>query len=99
MKLLLYSNSKKTYNKDSFIEFLTFAFHYFQGGPYHDLLHSLLGAYACYRPDVGYVSTCVPQKIMALFPVSLYITCTKIQFVELLNSNYPCTTATEENYM
>lgn len=27
-----------------------------QGGPYHDLLHSLLGAYACYRPDVGYVS-------------------------------------------
>lgn len=26
-----------------------------KGGPYHDLLHSLLGAYACYRPDVGYV--------------------------------------------
>lgn len=31
-------------------------FHLLQGGPYHDLLHSLLGAYACYRPDVGYVS-------------------------------------------
>ena len=31
-------------------------FYSFQGGPYHDLLHSLLGAYACYRPDVGYVS-------------------------------------------
>lgn len=27
-----------------------------QGGPYHDLLHSVLGAYTCYRPDVGYVS-------------------------------------------
>ncbi|ESO86591.1 hypothetical protein LOTGIDRAFT_167116 [Lottia gigantea] len=26
-----------------------------KGGPYHDLLHSLLGAYATYRPDVGYV--------------------------------------------
>ena len=29
---------------------------YFQGGPYHELLQGLLGAYACYRPDVGYVS-------------------------------------------
>lgn len=28
----------------------------FQGGPYHELLQSLLGAYVCYRPDVGYVS-------------------------------------------
>uniref|UniRef100_A0A8C2L0D0 TBC1 domain family, member 12b n=1 Tax=Cyprinus carpio TaxID=7962 RepID=A0A8C2L0D0_CYPCA len=27
-----------------------------KGGPYHDLLHSVLGAYTCYRPDVGYVS-------------------------------------------
>lgn len=27
-----------------------------QGGPYHDVLHSVLGAYTCYRPDVGYVS-------------------------------------------
>ena len=26
-----------------------------QGGPYHDLLHELLGTYACYRPDVGYI--------------------------------------------
>lgn len=30
---------------------------YFKGGPYHDVLHSILGAYTCYRPDVGYVST------------------------------------------
>ncbi|CAL8258982.1 unnamed protein product [Lota lota] len=26
-----------------------------KGGPYHDVLHSLLGAYTCYRPDIGYV--------------------------------------------
>lgn len=26
-----------------------------KGGPYHDPLHNILGAYACYRPDVGYV--------------------------------------------
>ena len=26
-----------------------------QGGPYHQTLHDILGAYACYRPDVGYV--------------------------------------------
>ncbi|CAH1396413.1 unnamed protein product [Nezara viridula] len=24
-------------------------------GPYYEMLHSLLAAYACYRPDVGYV--------------------------------------------
>ena len=26
-----------------------------QGGPYNQTLHDVLGAYACYRPDVGYV--------------------------------------------
>uniref|UniRef100_A0A671X3N4 Rab-GAP TBC domain-containing protein n=1 Tax=Sparus aurata TaxID=8175 RepID=A0A671X3N4_SPAAU len=26
-----------------------------KGGPYHDVLQSILGAYTCYRPDVGYV--------------------------------------------
>ncbi|XP_071441998.1 TBC1 domain family member 14-like [Hetaerina americana] len=26
-----------------------------EGGPYYDILHSLIGAYVCYRPDVGYV--------------------------------------------
>jgi len=26
-----------------------------KGGPYYDMLHSLLAAYVCYRPDVGYV--------------------------------------------
>lgn len=43
-------------------------FHLLQGGPYHDLLHSLLGAYACYRPDVGYVSmTCLLIPCLAVF--------------------------------
>ena len=27
----------------------------FQGGPYYDVLHSLLGAYVCYQPEIGYV--------------------------------------------
>lgn len=26
-----------------------------EGGPFHETLHDVLGAYACYRPDVGYV--------------------------------------------
>ena len=30
-------------------------FHSTQGGPYNESLHDVLGAYACYRPDVGYV--------------------------------------------
>jgi len=25
------------------------------GGPYYDLLHNVLGAFVCYRPDIGYV--------------------------------------------
>ena len=25
------------------------------GGPYYQLLHNVLGAYVCYRPDIGYV--------------------------------------------
>lgn len=25
------------------------------GGPYFDVLHELLAAYVCYRPDIGYV--------------------------------------------
>ena len=28
---------------------------FFQGGPYYDVLHCLLGAYVCYQPDIGYV--------------------------------------------
>ena len=40
----------------SWIIVKSFIMLYFQGGPYHELLQGLLGAYACYRPDVGYVS-------------------------------------------
>ncbi len=29
--------------------------HSYQGGPYNKPLHDVLGAYACYRPDIGYV--------------------------------------------
>lgn len=36
-----------------------------QGGPYHDLLHSVLGAYTCYRPDIGYVSP-RPLRVLTL---------------------------------
>jgi hypothetical protein len=25
-------------------------------GPYFDIIRDILGAYACYRPDIGYVS-------------------------------------------
>lgn len=36
---------------------------FLQGGPYHDLLHSVLGAYTCYRPDIGYVSLFHPPHL------------------------------------
>lgn len=26
-----------------------------KGGPYHNVLYTVLGAYSCYRPDIGYV--------------------------------------------
>ncbi|RLW09149.1 hypothetical protein DV515_00002958 [Chloebia gouldiae] len=35
-----------------------------QGGPYHDTLHSILGAYTCYRPDVGYVAQNAWQELL-----------------------------------
>lgn len=45
---------------------------FLQGGPYHDLLHSVLGAYTCYRPDIGYVRfpplTCRSVFFMNKFP-------------------------------
>uniref|UniRef100_A0A673LKT6 TBC1 domain family member 14-like n=1 Tax=Sinocyclocheilus rhinocerous TaxID=307959 RepID=A0A673LKT6_9TELE len=42
-----------------------------QGGPYHDVLHSILGAYTCYRPDVGYVNTAV-FMVLLLDSLSLF---------------------------
>ena len=49
-------------------------FHW-QGGPYYELLHSLLGAYACYRPDVGYVSTEIPLISVYFHNISEFISC------------------------
>lgn len=29
-----------------------------KNGPYHEALHNVLGAYACYNTKIGYVSVC-----------------------------------------
>jgi hypothetical protein len=31
-------------------------FHIIKDGPYHEALHNVLGAYACYNTTMGYVS-------------------------------------------
>ena len=36
--------------------FIRAVYNLLQGGPLHHVLHDVLGAYVCYRPDVGYVS-------------------------------------------
>ncbi|XP_034040678.1 TBC1 domain family member 12 [Thalassophryne amazonica] len=57
-----------------------------KGGPYHDLLHSVLGAYTCYRPDIGYVqgmSFIAAVLILNLEEAEAFIT-----FANLLNK--PC---------
>ncbi|XP_067007796.2 TBC1 domain family member 14 [Anabrus simplex] len=57
-----------------------------QGGPYYDILHSLLGAYVCYRPDVGYVqgmSFIAAVLILNLEPADAFVC-----FANLLNQ--PC---------
>ena len=40
-----------------------------EGGPYYELLHNLLGAYTCFRPDIGYVQGM--SYIAALFILNL----------------------------
>ncbi|CAL1590488.1 unnamed protein product [Knipowitschia caucasica] len=57
-----------------------------QGGPYHDVLHSILGAYTCYRPDVGYVQGM--SFIAAVLILNLDTADTFIAFANLLNK--PC---------
>jgi len=57
---------------------------YFQGGPYHDVLHSILGAYTCYRPDVGYVST-----RLVLLKLCLVFTTTNARTTALFTSKSP----------
>ncbi|KAJ8013902.1 hypothetical protein DPEC_G00034650 [Dallia pectoralis] len=55
-------------------------------GPYHDLLHSVLGAYTCYRPDVGYVQGM--SFIAAVLLLNLEEADAFIAFANLLNK--PC---------
>ncbi|TRY59916.1 hypothetical protein DNTS_013440 [Danionella cerebrum] len=57
-----------------------------KGGPYHDLLHSVLGAYTCYRPDVGYVQGM--SFIAAVLILNLEESEAFIAFANLLNK--PC---------
>ncbi|XP_034413913.1 TBC1 domain family member 12-like isoform X2 [Cyclopterus lumpus] len=57
-----------------------------KGGPYHDLLQSILGAYTCYRPDVGYVqgmSSMAAMLILNMDEVEVFIS-----FSNLINR--PC---------
>ncbi|XP_072314988.1 TBC1 domain family member 14 isoform X1 [Eucyclogobius newberryi] len=57
-----------------------------QGGPYHDMLHSILGAYTCYRPDVGYV-----QGMSFIAAVLILNLDTAEAFIALANLlNKPC---------
>lgn len=60
-----------------------------KGGPYHDLLHSLLGAYACYRPDVGYVQGM--SFIAAVLLLNMDVADAFLVFANLLNR--PCQVA------
>ncbi|KAJ8008063.1 hypothetical protein DPEC_G00100880 [Dallia pectoralis] len=57
-----------------------------QGGPYYDVLHSILGAYTCYRPDVGYVQGM--SFIAAVLILNLDTADAFIAFANLLNK--PC---------
>lgn len=57
-----------------------------QGGPYYDMLHSLLGAYVCYRPDVGYVQGM--SFLAAVLILNLDVADAFICFANLLNQ--PC---------
>ncbi|XP_066537570.1 TBC1 domain family member 14 isoform X2 [Hoplias malabaricus] len=57
-----------------------------QGGPYHDVLHSILGAYTCYRPDVGYVQGM--SFIAAVLILNMHTADAFIAFANLLNR--PC---------
>ncbi|XP_036428043.1 TBC1 domain family member 12 isoform X2 [Colossoma macropomum] len=57
-----------------------------KGGPYHDLLHSVLGAYTCYRPDVGYVQGM--SFIAAVLILNMEEADAFIAFANLLNK--PC---------
>ncbi|GLG94232.1 Ecotropic viral integration site 5 ortholog [Gryllus bimaculatus] len=57
-----------------------------KGGPYYDILHCLLGAYVCYRPDVGYVQGM--SFIAAILILNMEAADAFICFANLLNQ--PC---------
>ncbi|XP_068455330.1 TBC1 domain family member 12-like isoform X2 [Clinocottus analis] len=57
-----------------------------KGGPYHDLLQSILGAYTCYRPDVGYVQAM--SSLAAMFILNMDEVEVFISFSNLINR--PC---------
>lgn len=54
-----------------------------KGGPYYDLLLKLLGAYVCYRPDVGYVQSMSFVAAVLLLQMEPYEAF--IAFANLLN--------------
>ncbi|GFN83403.1 TBC1 domain family member 14 [Plakobranchus ocellatus] len=69
-----------------------------KGGPFYDLLHNLLGAYACYRPDVGYVQGM--SFIAAILLLNMDVADAFVCFANLLNR--PCQLAffrMDENVM
>ncbi|XP_077585165.1 TBC1 domain family member 12-like isoform X2 [Stigmatopora nigra] len=57
-----------------------------KGGPYHDVLHSVLGAYTCYRPDIGYVQGM--SFIAAVLILNMEEADAFVTFANLLNK--PC---------
>lgn len=54
-----------------------------KGGPYYDMLLNLLGAYVCYRPDVGYVQGM--SFLAAVLLLNMDIVDAFIAFANLLN--------------
>lgn len=71
---------------------------YQAGGPYHKLLQGLLGAYVCYRPDVGYVQGM--SFLAAVLLLNMDDVTSFICFANLLNK--PCELAffrLDENLM
>lgn len=54
-----------------------------EGGPYSEILHSLLAAYVCYRPDVGYVQGM--SFIAAVLILNMELFDAFICFANLLN--------------
>ncbi|XP_046667469.1 TBC1 domain family member 14-like isoform X1 [Homalodisca vitripennis] len=57
-----------------------------RGGPYYDMLHCLLAAYVCYRPDVGYVQGM--SFIAAVLILNMEAADAFVCFANLLNK--PC---------